>query len=86
MCDFRPDAFSWDKVVTMNPVQRLDHAFTFAKDQLGIEKLLDPEGTVVLSYSEHICDSGKYYRNVFRCKSKNWHLHLLFIAPGYGLT
>lgn len=49
MCDFRPDAFSWDKVVTMNPVQRLDHAFTFAKDQLGIEKLLDPEGTVVLS-------------------------------------
>lgn len=33
----------------MNPVQRLDHAFTFAKDQLGIEKLLDPEGTVVLS-------------------------------------
>uniref|UniRef100_A0A3P8QCA9 Utrophin n=1 Tax=Astatotilapia calliptera TaxID=8154 RepID=A0A3P8QCA9_ASTCA len=44
---FRPDAFSWDKVVTMNPVQRLDHAFTFAKDQLGIEKLLDPEDVAV---------------------------------------
>ncbi|CAI5683822.1 unnamed protein product [Oreochromis niloticus] len=44
---FRPDAFSWDKVVAMNPVQRLDHAFTLAKDQLGIEKLLDPEDVAV---------------------------------------
>ncbi|XP_030578313.1 utrophin isoform X2 [Archocentrus centrarchus] len=44
---FRPDAFGWDDVVAMNPVQRLDHAFTLAKDQLGIEKLLDPEDVAV---------------------------------------
>ncbi|XP_034555010.1 dystrophin isoform X2 [Notolabrus celidotus] len=44
---FRPNAFSWDKVVKMSPVERLDHAFTVAKDQLAIEKLLDPEDVAV---------------------------------------
>lgn len=40
----RPNVFSWDDVVRRTPVERLDHAFTVAKDQLGIERLLDPEG------------------------------------------
>lgn len=31
----------------MSPVERLEHAFTVAKDQLAIERLLDPEGTVI---------------------------------------
>lgn len=44
---FRPNAFSWDQVVRLSPVQRLDHAFTVAKDQLGIERLLDPEDVAV---------------------------------------
>ncbi|KAM9703806.1 utrophin isoform 2-T3 [Menidia menidia] len=44
---FRPDAFSWDKVVTLSPVERLDHAFSIAKDQLAIERLLDPEDVAV---------------------------------------
>ncbi|MED6277334.1 hypothetical protein CHARACLAT_012327, partial [Characodon lateralis] len=44
---FRPDAFSWDQVVKMSPVERLDHAFTFAKNQLAIERLLDPEDVAV---------------------------------------
>uniref|UniRef100_A0A087YNX0 Utrophin n=1 Tax=Poecilia formosa TaxID=48698 RepID=A0A087YNX0_POEFO len=44
---FRPEAFSWDQVVKMSPVERLDHAFTFAKNQLAIEKLLDPEDVAV---------------------------------------
>lgn len=30
----------------MSPVERLEHAFTVAKDQLAIERLLDPEGAV----------------------------------------
>ncbi|KAG7239203.1 hypothetical protein INR49_029954, partial [Caranx melampygus] len=42
---FRPNTFSWDQVVRLSPVERLDHAFTVAKDQLAIERLLDPEGT-----------------------------------------
>ena len=42
---FRPNAFSWDQVLRLGPVERLDHAFTVAKDQLTIERLLDPEGT-----------------------------------------
>lgn len=29
----------------MSPVERLNHAFTVAKDQLAIERLLDAEGT-----------------------------------------
>lgn len=41
----RPNAFQWDQVVGLTPVERLDHAFTVAKDQLAIERLLDPEGT-----------------------------------------
>ncbi|XP_047429770.1 dystrophin isoform X4 [Mugil cephalus] len=44
---FRPDAFSWDQVVRLSPVERLDHAFTVAKDQLAIERLLDPEDVAV---------------------------------------
>ncbi|KAM4522124.1 utrophin isoform 2-T2 [Odontesthes bonariensis] len=44
---FRPAAFSWDKVVRLSPVERLDHAFTVAKDQLAIERLLDPEDVAV---------------------------------------
>jgi len=41
---FRPEFFSWDKVITMSPIERLEHAFSIAKNHLGIEKLLDPEG------------------------------------------
>ncbi|KAM4713315.1 utrophin isoform 1-T1 [Anableps anableps] len=44
---FRPEAFSWDQVVKMSPVERLDHAFTFAKNKLSIERLLDPEDVAV---------------------------------------
>uniref|UniRef100_A0A8C9NDG7 Dystrophin n=1 Tax=Serinus canaria TaxID=9135 RepID=A0A8C9NDG7_SERCA len=40
----RPDLFDWNAVASQqSPVQRLDHAFTIARQHLGIEKLLDPE-------------------------------------------
>lgn len=42
---FRPDLFDWNSVVRQqSATQRLEHAFNIAKYQLGIEKLLDPEG------------------------------------------
>uniref|UniRef100_A0A672HVI8 Utrophin n=1 Tax=Salarias fasciatus TaxID=181472 RepID=A0A672HVI8_SALFA len=44
---FRPEAFSWEQVLRLSPVERLDHAFTVAKDQLAIERLLDPEDVAV---------------------------------------
>uniref|UniRef100_A0AAV2K9C5 Calponin-homology (CH) domain-containing protein n=1 Tax=Knipowitschia caucasica TaxID=637954 RepID=A0AAV2K9C5_KNICA len=44
---FRPHAFSWDHVVGMTPIERMDHAFTAAKTHLSIEKLLDPEDVAV---------------------------------------
>ncbi|XP_034435041.1 dystrophin isoform X4 [Hippoglossus hippoglossus] len=44
---FRPNAFSWDQVVKLSPVERLEHAFTVAKDQLAIERLLDAEDVAV---------------------------------------
>ncbi|XP_035276172.1 LOW QUALITY PROTEIN: dystrophin [Anguilla anguilla] len=44
---FRPNAFSWEKVEALPPVERMEHAFTVAKDQLGIERLLDPEDVAV---------------------------------------
>ncbi|XP_068433715.1 utrophin isoform X3 [Clinocottus analis] len=44
---FRPNAFSWDQVVGLSAVERLEHAFTVAKDQLAIERLLDAEDVAV---------------------------------------
>ncbi|KAL7859203.1 hypothetical protein SRHO_G00143500 [Serrasalmus rhombeus] len=44
---FRPHAFSWERILALSPVERLDHAFTLAKDELNIEKLLDPEDVAV---------------------------------------
>ncbi|XP_048842550.1 utrophin isoform X1 [Brienomyrus brachyistius] len=44
---YRPNMFSFDKVLGMAPVERLEHAFTFAKDQLAVERLLDPEDVAV---------------------------------------
>uniref|UniRef100_A0A3P9A6P6 Utrophin n=1 Tax=Esox lucius TaxID=8010 RepID=A0A3P9A6P6_ESOLU len=44
---FRPNAMSWDRVLSLSAVDRLDHAFTVAKDQLAIERLLDPEDVAV---------------------------------------
>lgn len=43
---FRPDLFSWERVVKMSPIERLEHAFSKAHTYLGIEKLLDAEGKV----------------------------------------
>uniref|UniRef100_A0A8C8YPE9 Utrophin n=1 Tax=Prolemur simus TaxID=1328070 RepID=A0A8C8YPE9_PROSS len=43
----KPDLFSWDKVVRMSPIERLEHAFSKAQAYLGIEKLLDPEDVAV---------------------------------------
>ncbi|XP_061327414.1 utrophin isoform X1 [Pezoporus flaviventris] len=43
----KPELFSWDKVTKMSPVERLEHAFSLAKNHLGIEKLLDPEDVAV---------------------------------------
>ncbi|KAJ0060835.1 hypothetical protein NL108_001690, partial [Boleophthalmus pectinirostris] len=44
---FRPNAINWDHVTRMSPVERLENAFTVAKNQLAIEKLLDPEDVAV---------------------------------------
>uniref|UniRef100_A0A452I4G5 Calponin-homology (CH) domain-containing protein n=1 Tax=Gopherus agassizii TaxID=38772 RepID=A0A452I4G5_9SAUR len=43
----KPELFSWDKVLKLTPTERLEHAFTIAKNHLGIEKLLDPEDVAV---------------------------------------
>uniref|UniRef100_A0A8B9CLM8 Utrophin n=1 Tax=Anser brachyrhynchus TaxID=132585 RepID=A0A8B9CLM8_9AVES len=43
----RPELFSWDEVLKMSPVERLEHAFSIAKNHLEIEKLLDPEDVAV---------------------------------------
>uniref|UniRef100_A0A8C3S1B1 Utrophin n=1 Tax=Chelydra serpentina TaxID=8475 RepID=A0A8C3S1B1_CHESE len=43
----KPELFSWDKVTKLTPTERLELAFTIAKNHLGIEKLLDPEDVAV---------------------------------------
>ncbi|XP_041114936.1 dystrophin isoform X1 [Polyodon spathula] len=40
----RPDLFEWSSVLKyQSAIEKLDHAFSTAKQHLGIEKLLDPE-------------------------------------------
>lgn len=56
MCvHFRPDLFDWNSVVgQQSAAQRLEHAFNVAKYQLGIEKLLDPEGWYISGLSQFL--------------------------------
>ncbi|MGH0165245.1 UNVERIFIED_CONTAM: hypothetical protein FKN15_062821 [Acipenser sinensis] len=44
---FKPCLFSWEKVLKLSPVERLEHAFNLAKQHLVIERLLDPEDVAV---------------------------------------
>ncbi|KAM3931893.1 utrophin isoform 2-T2 [Leptodactylus fuscus] len=43
----KPNLFNWENVTKLSPLERLEHAFTTAKNHLGIEKLLDPEDVAV---------------------------------------
>ncbi|XP_053567811.1 utrophin isoform X2 [Bombina bombina] len=43
----KSDLFSWEKIMKLPPLERLDHAFNFAKKHLGIERLLDAEDVAV---------------------------------------
>ncbi|KAI5096115.1 utrophin [Silurus meridionalis] len=44
---FRPHTFRWDQIIALSPLARLEYAFNFAKNELNIEKLLDPEDVAV---------------------------------------
>ncbi|XP_076840282.1 LOW QUALITY PROTEIN: utrophin [Brachyhypopomus gauderio] len=44
---FRPSACVWEEVCSLSPVERLEHAFTLAKKELRIDRLLDPEDVSV---------------------------------------
>ncbi|KAG8444197.1 hypothetical protein GDO86_009399 [Hymenochirus boettgeri] len=43
----KPHLFSWEKVTSLSPLERLAHAFNIAKKHMGVEKLLDPEDVAV---------------------------------------
>lgn len=43
---FMSDLFEFNEIVKMHPNARLEHAFQVARDHLGIERLLDPEGVL----------------------------------------
>ncbi|KAG5833365.1 hypothetical protein ANANG_G00275170 [Anguilla anguilla] len=43
----RPELFEWKSVEKQADIERLDHAFRIAKQQLGIDQLLDPEGLII---------------------------------------
>ena len=44
---WRPDLFDFNAIARKHPNARLDHAFRLAQEQLGIERLLDPEGIIL---------------------------------------
>lgn len=41
---FRPELFDYDSISRKLPHARLEHAFRMAEKNLGIDRLLDPEG------------------------------------------
>ncbi|KAJ8256206.1 hypothetical protein COCON_G00200700 [Conger conger] len=43
----RPELFEWKGVEKQTAIERLDHAFSLAKQQLGIVQLLDPEDVAI---------------------------------------
>ncbi len=43
----RPDVFNYNKVVGRPAFENLEHAFRVAREHLGIEPLLDPEGKLI---------------------------------------
>ncbi|MGH0139504.1 UNVERIFIED_CONTAM: hypothetical protein FKN15_049170 [Acipenser sinensis] len=52
----RPDLFEWSSVLKyQSAIEKLDHAFSTAKQHLGIEKLLDPEVDVNSTFAmQHV--------------------------------
>lgn len=46
---WRPQLFSYSSIVRRSPAARLDHAFALAQAHLGIDRLLDPEGTLLVT-------------------------------------
>ena len=44
---FRPDLYDYEIVSRKPPNARLDYAFRIANKNLGIARLLDPEGTIL---------------------------------------
>lgn len=42
-----PELFDFNEISKRHPNARLEHAFQVARDHLGIERLLDPEGVFV---------------------------------------
>lgn len=55
---WRPQLFEWRAALALPPAARLDLAFRLAHQHLGIDRLLDPEGTTppLLSVDIHISE------------------------------
>jgi hypothetical protein len=45
---WRSQLFDFHNIARKHPNARLENAFRIAQEHLGIERLLDPEGTLVL--------------------------------------
>ncbi|KAH3739250.1 hypothetical protein DPMN_045900 [Dreissena polymorpha] len=43
---YKPELFSYDRLLPRSPEERLEHAFTVAYEKLAVDKLLDPEGKI----------------------------------------
>jgi len=44
MLNFSPELFDYDQLIGKDTTSTLQHAFTVGQEQLGILRLLDPEG------------------------------------------
>ena len=63
MLKFRPDLIDYNKLNKGTPDQNLNNAFNVADEKLGLARLLDPEG-ILLIYSIILYDDGCKFFNI----------------------
>lgn len=54
---WRPHLFDFSSIAKKHPNARLEHAFRIAQEHLGIDRLLDPEGILIIP----ICVNFSYF-------------------------
>ena len=89
----RPDLFSYDDCDPEKPLENLERAFSVAEKELGIFRIVDPEGREAISLSlsiSHSYPSPLYACTLFVYKTCTYmymyiHVHVHVMYPRYSL-
>lgn len=62
LCPFRPDLIDFENLKRSNAHYNLQNAFNVAEKELGLTKLLDPEGEWLQSPQKHLTSSRSHWQ------------------------